>query len=189
MGNDKIAASLAMANRGMVCFCLFLFSANLVAGASSSSTLDEVVTVTLAKAELVREARLAQLATTDFTNAHNMHTLIPADQTPESQVWTGKGFQLIGAAIGSQFHGKNASAMEQANALVQNMTINFRYNGYVPTSESGCSKKALGVFCNGTAGNQTESQCQACAEKLKHQTMTCHILHNPVMTLPIYNCD
>ena len=40
-----------------------------------------------------------------------------------------------------------------------------------------------------TLSSQTEAQCTACANNLQKVTMTCHILHNPVMTLPIYNCD
>ena len=115
-----------------------------------------------------------------------------------------------------------------------------RYNGFVPTSESGCATKALSVYCNGTSTcdlaldalchsarpdanghhhpdtsclqcvgqhigdprlascadaavarfctlgrnaslvTQTQAECQACADKLKHKEMTCHILHNPV---------
>ena len=39
-------------------------------------------------------------------------------------------------------------------------------------------------FCtlgrNESLVKQTEAECQACAEKLKHTEMTCHVLHNPV---------
>ena len=48
-------------------------------------------------------------------------------------------------------------------------------------------------FCtlpiNGSLASQTEQQCEQCAAGLQKIEMTCHILHNPVMQLPIYNCD
>ena len=195
--------------------------------------------------------RLVAFDLTDFDAAgmgRNGRTPMPASQPPESQVWTGKGFQLIAAALGVQFHGKNASAVRKAAELVTNMTINFRYNGFVPTSESGCVDKALSVYCNGTTqcgsglsalcnatrpptpqhhahpaclqcvgahvgdpalascsdvavdkfcssgqsspfNTQTEVECTAYANGLRKIEMTCHVLHNPVMQLPIYNCD
>lgn len=73
---------------------------------------------------------------------------------------------MIGPAIGAQYDGSNRSAMAAAAALVSNMTVNFRYNGYVPTSSSGCQAKALSVYCNQTGGNQTAAQCQA-----RHQSI------------------
>jgi hypothetical protein len=207
---------------------------------------DDTIAAVHARAAAVREARLAAFDRTDFDHAANGHHPIPPETSPRSQTWTGKGFQLIAAALGVQFHGKNQSAMRKAAELVSNMTDNFQYNGYAPTSESGCVTKALSVYCNGTtrcgaalgqlcdasrapAGNatavaclqcvarhvgdpslascsdaevtsfcasprgtrssQTEAQCTACANGLKSIEMTCHILHNPVMQLPIYNCD
>ena len=141
-------------------------------------------------------------------------------------------------------------AMAYANDLVVNMTINFKYFGFAPTSENGCTSKALSVYCNGTStcasaldslcgasrppekaayptpvatclecaakqiGNpaldsctdaqvahfcstgqngslvdQTVAACESCANALKTKIVTCHILHSPVMQLPVYNCD
>ena len=111
---------------------------------------DAVVSRVRAQADIVREARLAAFSATDFSSASNGHTPIPSNTPPESKTWVNKGFQLIGPAIGAQFHGTNASAMAWANELVMNMTINFRWNGFVPTSENGCVDKALKVYCNGT---------------------------------------
>jgi hypothetical protein len=124
---------------------------------------DAVIERTHAAAAVVREARLAAFDLTDFDRAANGHRPIPANMTPESQVWTGKGYQLVAAALGVQFRGKNATAMQKAADLVRNMTINFRYNGYKPTSESGCVDKALQVYCNGTTacGSALAALCNA----------------------------
>ena len=143
--------------------CSALCALLSAAAAAAADDYDAIIEQTLARAAAVREARLVAYDRTDFDHAANGHTPIPANQTPASQVFTGKGYQLIAAGLSVQFHGKNASALRKAADLVTNMTINFRYNGYVPTSESGCVNKALSVYCNGTTacGSGLSALCNA----------------------------
>ena len=93
------------------------------AAPAAADEYDAIIEQTLARAAAVREARLAAYDRTDFDHAANGHTPIPANQTPASQVFTGKGYQLIAAGLSVQFHGKNASALRKAAELVTNMTM------------------------------------------------------------------
>lgn len=60
-------------------------------------------------------------------------------------------------------------------------------------SLASCSDAKVSSFCssgrNSSGDSQSEAECNACAANLQKVEMTCHILHNPVMTLPIYACD
>lgn len=60
--------------------------------ATSIAAYDRIIEDTHARALNMRKERIAGfVAHTDFTKAFNGHTLIPANCTPKSHTWTGKG--------------------------------------------------------------------------------------------------
>ena len=55
---------------------------------------DHIIEDTHARAVKMRKERIAGFAAnTDFTKASNGHTPIPANFTPKSHTWTGKGIK------------------------------------------------------------------------------------------------
>ena len=79
------------------------------AGRITFDSADAIIAEVHTKAEAIRQWRLEQYSRTNFDYATEGKHAIPAGTPPTNQIWTGKGYQLIGAAMGAQFHGKNAS--------------------------------------------------------------------------------
>ena len=73
-----------------VIICSYLCST--VSLAAVNADYDSIIEETHARAMNVRQERIAGFAAhTDFTKAFNMHTPIPANCSPKSHTWTGKG--------------------------------------------------------------------------------------------------
>lgn len=57
---------------------------------------------------------------------------------------------------------------------------------------ASCSATEVAAFCESTAGlprDTSAATCDACAAKLARTPMQCHILHEPVETLPVLKCE
>ena len=83
----------------------------------SSGDYDAIVADVHAKADAIRQVRLEAYSRTDFDHATEGNKLIPPGTPPTDPMWTQKGYQLIGAAMGAQFHGQNSSVRTNSCCL------------------------------------------------------------------------